>query len=382
MTSSENPTLPNNFADERLKVGIPMLTLVPGGMGGGETYARGLLTGLEELSTVDATTFVGTQAAGFSGKVREVMIPEIASSGSSKDRILTIAKSAFRRKRLLSRMAGNDVLHFPFAVALPRPAKSTAMVQTLCDVQHRDLPHLFSRVEKLYRRFFYERTARSADAVVTISHFAKQTIVDHLGVDPTKIFVAHLAVDAQLFTPNLGQRQNHIIYPARGWAHKNHDRLFDAMRILYKSNPELTLVLTGGGLESMTDTPANVQVRGLVDLEALQELYRTAKCMVFPSLYEGFGLPPLEAMASGCPVASSTAGSLPEVVGDAAVLFDPESPAAIAAAILEAIERTDELQAKGLNQVKKFTWERCAEAHATAYRAALTHRDARIAKRA
>ncbi|POC80821.1 glycosyl transferase family 1, partial [Vibrio vulnificus] len=103
------------------------------------------------------------------------------------------------------------------------------------------------------------------------------------------------------------------MYPARGWAHKNHAKLFEAMKILKKSHPDLTLVLTGGGLDELSP-PDNVEVRGLVSFEELKDLYRTAKCMVFPSLYEGFGLPPLEAMASGCPVASSKSGALPEVV--------------------------------------------------------------------
>jgi glycosyltransferase involved in cell wall biosynthesis len=109
-------------------------------------------------------------------------------------------------------------------------------------------------------------------------------------------------------------------------------------------------------------------------LAELRELYRTAACMVFPSLYEGFGLPPLEAMASGCPVASSTAGSLPEIVGDAAVLFDPHDPEAIASAIRTAIARTEELQKLGLEQVQKFTWEHCADVHEQAYRYAFDRR--------
>jgi len=144
--------------------------------------------------------------------------------------------------------------------------------------------------------------------------------------------------------------------------------------LLEVTHPGLRLILTGGALDDLTDIPANVEVRGLVPLAELRELYRRAACMVFPSLYEGFGLPPLEAMASGCPVASSTAGSLPEIVGDAAELFDPQDPAAIAQAIRNAIARTDELQRLGLEQVRKFTWEHCAEVHVQAYRYALNQR--------
>lgn len=354
--------------DSRLKVAVAMLTLVPGGMGGGETYARGLLRGLTATRSISATAYVSRSAAGFSDPIPEVVCPEIAGGGSAKERILTLIAGLIQRRSLIARMAGNDVFHVPFAVNLPVPPRSMPTVQTLCDVQHRDLPNLFSRVERLYRRVFYERAARKADAVVTISHFAKRTIVEHLNVAPEKVFIAHLAVDADQFTPNLGERENFVFYPARGWAHKNHAMLFDAMRLLQEERPELRLVLTGGGLEHLKDVPENVEVKGLVPFPELLELYRKAKCLVFPSLYEGFGLPPLEAMASGCPVASSTAGSLPEVCGDAAIMFDPNSPRAIADGILEAVARSAELQAKGFQQVKKFTWENCAKAHEDAYR--------------
>ena len=104
--------------------------------------------------------------------------------------------------------------------------------------------------------------------------------------------------------------------------------------------------------------------------DELVALYRRASALVFPSLYEGFGLPPVEAMACGCPVATSNAGSLPEVVGDAAVLFDPRDPAAIAAGITEALDRTDELTRLGLARAAAFTWEATARAHDRVYEAA------------
>ena len=107
-----------------------------------------------------------------------------------------------------------------------------------------------------------------------------------------------------------------------------------------------------------------------VEVEPLDErisLYRRASALVFPSLYEGFGLPPIEAMACGCPVAASRAGSLPEVVGDAAVLFDPHDPAAISGGILEALARADELSALGPGRAATFTWDATARAHDRVY---------------
>lgn len=368
------PHRPQDESSKVLNVGVSMLTLVPGGMGGSETYARELTRQLAASNTVKATCYVNDAARGFSEGTDEIVVPGLAGGSSTGQRLATLAKGMIKRKSILGSMRPMDVFHVPFTVPLPKPAKETPFVQTLLDVQHLDLPELFGPADKLYRKVFYEKAARDADAIVTISDFAKESIVNHLGIDPEKIFTAHLGVDAKEFTPNLGQRGKFIMYPARGWKHKNHATLFEAMKLLAVSDPELRLILTGGALDTLTDIPANVEVRGLVPLAELRELYRTAACMVFPSLYEGFGLPPLEAMASGCPVASSTAGSLPEIVGDAAVLFDPEDPEAIASAVRTAIARTEELQTLGLRQVQKFTWKHCAEVHEQAYRYAFNRR--------
>ena len=112
--------------------------------------------------------------------------------------------------------------------------------------------------------------------------------------------------------------------------------------------------------------PEAVEARSVSGTELI-DLYRRAACLVFPSLYEGFGLPTVEAMACGCPVAASSAASLPEVCGDAAVLFDPLDPEAIAAGIDEALERSAELSARGLQRAAGFTWDETARAHDRIY---------------
>lgn len=357
-------------APARLRVAVSMLTLVPGAMGGSETYARELTRALAGSPRIQATAYVAQVGAGFSQGITERVIGSVTGGPSTTDRLRTLARAAGSRRAILRSMSPADVVHYPFTAPVPRPPSDAAFVQSLLDVQHLDLPQLFSRAERLYRRHYYDDAARRADSVITISSFAKESIVARLGVDPERITVAHLGVDAAAYTPNLGQRERFVFYPARGWAHKNHTLLVEAVRLLRKDEPDLRLVLTGGGLERLGPVPDWVDVRGLVPLAELRGLYRTAACLVFPSLYEGFGLPPLEAMASGCPVAASDAGALPEICGDAAVLFDAESPEAIAAGVAEALDRSTLLQHRGLAQARKFTWARCATAHEDAYLAA------------
>ncbi|MCS0499462.1 glycosyltransferase family 4 protein [Protaetiibacter mangrovi] len=350
------------------EVALSMLTLVPGAMGGSETYARELTRQLATTEQVAATAYVPANAGGFSRGIPEVVVPQVRTGASTTERLRAVATATLRRPALPAGLRTSRIVHYPFTIPVPRPAASQAFVQTLLDVQHLDLPQLFGRAELAFRRRYYEGAAKRADAVITISEFARTRMIELLGIPAERIRVAHLGVDADDYTPYVGPRQEFVLYPARGWKHKNHARLVEAMREVRRERPELRLVLTGGGLDTLGELPEWVDVRGLVSGEELRELYRSASVLAFPSLYEGFGLPPLEAMASGCPVAATDAGSVPEVCGDAAVLFDAGDPSAIAAGILEALGRADELSARGLEQVRLFTWQRCLDAHLDVYR--------------
>jgi len=351
----------------RLQVALSMLTFVPGGMGGSETYARALVGQLGATDAVAATAFVPEAARGMSGALPERVVGGLRAGSSTAARLRTIAAISRRAGAIRRMMSDADVVHYPFTVPAPKPGRSQASVQSLLDVQHLELPHMFSKPELMYRRITYEGFAKRADAVVTISEFAKHRMVELLGMEPDRIHVAHLGVDTDRFTPNLGAREEFVLYPARGWAHKNHARLIDAMRIVRSRHPEMRLVLTGGGLDSLGELPEWVDRRGLVSDEELRDLYRRAGVLAFPSLYEGFGLPPLEAMASGCPVAVSDAGSLPEVVGQYAVLFDPLSPESIASGIEEAMATAPLRPGAGVDHARSFTWDKCRDVHLAAY---------------
>lgn len=350
-------------------VALSMLTLVPGAMGGSETYARELTAQLATNDEFAVTAYVPRNAAGFSRGIPEVVVDGVRTGPTTGARVRALASASLGRARSATSLRSSRVAHYPFTIPAPRPARGQAFVQSLLDVQHLELPALFSKAELAFRRVFYEGAAKKADAVITISDFAKTRMVELLDIPAERIHVAQLGVDADAFVPNLGVREDFVLYPARGWKHKNHARLLQAMELIRRVRPEMRLVLTGGGLDQLGTVPEWVDVRGLVSVDELRDLYRRAAVLAFPSLYEGFGLPPLEAMASGCPVAATNAGSVPEVCTGAAVLFDPYDPDAIAAGILEAIEQSADLTERGLAQVQKFTWSRCRDAHLDVYRA-------------
>ncbi|MEP6817344.1 MAG: glycosyltransferase family 1 protein, partial [Marmoricola sp.] len=283
-----------------------MLTLVPGGMGGSEVYARSLARELPRHRDLDVTALVSRAAAGLSGAAREIVAERLAGGGSSMGRLATMARSTVPGADVRRVLGRTDVVHYPLTVPVPRRPRSTPTVQTLLDVQHHDLAELFSVQERAYRALAYDRPARRADVVMTISEFCKARIMETLGVPAERVRVAHLGVDATTFSPYDGPREQFVLYPARGWPHKNHERLIAAVERLRVDRPDLRLVLTGGGASRLGPLPSWVEHRGLVPEVELVELYRRAACLAFPSQYEGFGLPPLEAMASGCPVAAAS----------------------------------------------------------------------------
>jgi glycosyltransferase involved in cell wall biosynthesis len=239
-------------------------------------------------------------------------------------------------------------------------------VQSILDTQHLDLPRLFSAPERLYRRFSYDAPARRVDAVMTISEFSRSRVIERLGVPDHRVHVAPLGVTIPAPAPP-AEREGFVLYPARVWPNKNHRRLIDAVALLRDERPDLRLVLTGGGLEQLGELPPWVERMGQVTDDELWGLYRAAGCVAFPSLYEGFGMPPLEAMSQECPVAASNIPAIREVCGGAAVLFDPLDVASIAAGIAESLDRGSSLREIGRDRAATFTWQRFVDAHLAVY---------------
>ncbi|MBA2641391.1 MAG: glycosyltransferase family 4 protein [Actinobacteria bacterium] len=349
-----------------MRVGISLLTLSPGDLGGSEIYARQLVRALAAVGELDYTAFVTARARDAAGGLPAVFVRELPVARRGPPRIPALSIAARASRELQTALGRVDVVHYPLTVPIPRAR--LPKVITLQDVQHLDLPELFSASRRAFRRRAYDRAAQTADAVIVTSEFVRGRALETLGLDAERVHVIPLGIDHALFHPTEEPREPFLLYPARPWPHKNHGRLMQAFSLLRAELPELRLVLTGGGLEQLEPIPAGVERLGIVPLEELATLYRRAACLVFPSLYEGFGLPPLEAMACGCPVAASNAGAVPEICGPAAVLFDPMSVDAIATGVREALALADELREEGIARAAGFTWENTARRHDAIYR--------------
>src|ERR671939_987142 len=331
-----------------MRVGLSLLTLVPGLVGGSETYARELSRALARVGELEYAAFVPGIAGDAADGLPARVVRSYRAGRTMPRRVLAMGLAAaapwpVRRELELDRL---DAIHFPLSVMLP-PVSRPPAATTILDVQHELYPRFFSRAELAYRRLVYGWTVRRSRIVITISEHARAGLIERLGLEPERVRAIHLGIDHERFSPGGEEREDFLLYPALGWPHKNHARLFEAFALLRARRPDLRLVLTGyAGV-----APDGVEARGRVPADELLRLYRRAAALVFPSLYEGFGQPPLEAMACGCPVACSNAASLPEVVGDAARLFDPA-----------------EWARRGLERAQLFSWDACAHAHEDVYR--------------
>ena len=312
-----------------------MLTLRPERMGGSETYARGLTRALAEHGSLEYLCLVRED-----GRAAADGLPA----------------------RVGYRVGGARAVHYPFTIPLP-PTRLPYAV-TLHDVlHHEELPAPLHR--RLVRRVTYDLGAKRAERVIVPSAWVRERAHQKLGISLDRLRVVHYGIDLDRFHVEETQREGFLFYPAQPWPHKNHARLFEAFALLQAERPGLELVLTGDGFG---DLPAGVRTIGRASPEELAALYRRAGALVFPSLYEGFGFPPLEAMASGCPVACSNAGSLPEICGDAAFFFDPLSVDEIAAAAALALDEGAGLVRRGLERAQSFTWAETAARHEAVYR--------------
>jgi glycosyltransferase involved in cell wall biosynthesis len=360
-------------------VALSLLTVFPGRVGGSESNIRGVLgefaagRGPAQVTVLASRHVIGPYAGYARGPVTFRHVRAYRPGNRPATRFA--AMNAGRALPVLDGR-GFDLVHYPATVPVPR-VRGTPRVVSLLDVQHHELPQMFSPLERHLRRWAYDGAARDADLVLTISEHARQGIVERIGVAPDRVRAIPLGVDHARFSPDgpgpaerLGLPVRYLLYPANMWPHKNHARLLDAFAAL--DDPDLRLILTGQtyGRERLLDGYERVRHLGHVPDSDLAGLYRGATAVVFPSLFEGFGLPPLEAMACAVPVAASDRGALAEVCGGAALLFDPEDGEAMSDALARVT--SDEplrarLRAAGPPQAAGFTWQAAARGHVEAY---------------
>ncbi len=375
-----------------LRVGVNLLWLVPGVVGGSEEYTVRLLHGLADLAPPDLEVELfalddltrahprlverfSTTTIGLRGKAKALRVAAET----------TWLAAQVRRRRL-------DVVHHPGGVVPPLTG-GAATVLTIHDLQPLDHPENFGRAKVAYLRTVLPRSARRADVVTTPSRAAAERVGERLGVAPVRRHPVLHGLEPEAFAPAppgevarvrqaLGLAPRWILYPVITYPHKNHRVLVEAFARLAPTHPDVDLVLAGGEGPAEADVRAAVAAAGLGDRvhrtgrvprPDLDALLAGADVVAFPSRYEGFGVGALEAMAAGVPVVAADATALPEVVGPAGTLVDPDDVGGWVEALgllLDDEGRRAEAGRAGRDRARGFTNAAGAEALADAYRAA------------
>ncbi len=370
-----------------MRVGCNLLWLVPGAVGGSETAAVGVLRqfAAEPPDDLDLSLYA---LEGF-GDAH----PDLAAAFPTETVPLTgrlkplrvAAENTWLPRRTRNRV---DLMHHMGGV-LP-PAERLPSVLTLHDLQPFDLPDNFHTGKRVYLQRTIPRSVHRARVVLTASEFVRHGVIDRFGVDPDRVRVARFGMEPPSTDVSVAQVQARyrlsrrwFVFPSFTWWHKDHALLVQAFAQVAAHNHDVVLVLTGGAgpAESvLADVTSRLGLRdrvrrtGLIPREDVLAIVRGAVAMVYPSRYEGFGLPALEAMSLGAPVLAADATSLPELVGDAGMLLPPGDADAWARAMTAMLGDEDErrrMSGAGRARVAGLTWEATADASMAAYRAAL-----------
>jgi glycosyltransferase involved in cell wall biosynthesis len=266
---------------------------------------------------------------------------------------------------VLGREQEADVLHCPTYRGPLRPRRP--LVVTVHDLAVFRHPEAFNRWTRVYSPRVVPRVLRAARRVIAVSDFTKRELVGLLDVPVERIAVVPNAVDEEFTSEGPAADGDYVLAVGTLEPRKNLARLVDAAR---RADVELRVVGARGwgGVEVQGN---GVRWLGEVSDTELARLYRGALCVAYPSFYEGFGIPVLEAMACGVPVVTTRGTAMEEVADGAAVLVDAEDPAAIAAGIERATSERDVLVARGLERARQFRWHEVADSTVAVYREAI-----------
>jgi glycosyltransferase involved in cell wall biosynthesis len=375
----------------RTHIGLNLIFLVPGETGGMEVAARELIPALLEQAPLGMrfTAFVNREAAAAKDGPWGELLPAVTVPVNARNRVqwvlgeqMLLAPAAMR--------ARVDLVH-SLASTAPLWGRFRRVV-TVHDLIYARFPEAHAGIRDKGMRVLVPQGVRRSHRVIADSLSTRDDLVQMLGVSAAKIDVVPLGLGGvQRAAPidehetrarfELGERRVLLSLSAKR-PHKNLLALIGALaRLPAEERP--VLVLAGYPTAHEAELRARAANSGLnadvrfpawLSAEELEGLWALAQAFVFPSLYEGFGLPVLEAMARGVPVACSNASSLPEVAGDAALLFDPQDEAAIAEALCRLLDDAtlrEQLRARGLARVREFTWQRTARLTLESYRRAL-----------
>lgn len=371
------------------RVGVNLLWLVPGVVGGSEEYTTRLLSAMadEAPDDLELTLFVNSSfAAVYStllGRFDHVIGPV-----SGRHKAFRVAsettwlgwQSRRRRVHLMHHMGG-----------IMPPWRPSPTVLTIHDLQPLSMPGYFSSTKRAFSAFVIPRSVRSAGHIVTLTEFTKSDLVHRLDVDPRRITVVppgfelppaegHVGAGRRVRDAyGLGDRPFFLL-PAITYPHKNHLMLLRAFARLVRTHPDALLVLTGGEAQMEDEVRAaidlleigpSVRRTGRIPASDIDELYRAASALAFPSLHEGFGLPVLEAMSRGCPVIAADATALPEVVDGAGLLVpasDPDRWSEAMARVLDDPALATSLIEAGYERALNYDWTVAATVLAEVYR--------------
>jgi alpha-1,3-rhamnosyl/mannosyltransferase len=368
----------------RLHVGVNLLWLVPGVVGGSEEYTTRLLAARLEQppDDNDLTLFVLRPFVEMYPELVEAYPTVVCPISGSSKAVRIMAEATWlafqaRRRRI-------DLMHHAGGT-IPLLRTTPSMV-TIHDLQPLLLPDNFSRVKQLYLQRRLPASARKSRLVVTLTEYTLGTIVKRLNVPVERVeIVAPGYTSALAEDPNGDPRARYqitgpfFLYPAISYPHKNHELLLRAFAKVMKEHPDVLLVLTHRPaqmdkhlreLAAELGIEDNLRRLGHIDRGDLNWLYKNAVALTFPSRFEGFGLPVLEAMGHGCPVIAAAATALPEVVGASGVLLSPDDADAWAAAMIDVLTnpaRREWLAEAGIARTAEFRWSSSAQELHRAY---------------
>jgi glycosyltransferase involved in cell wall biosynthesis len=371
-----------------MHVGLNLVFLVPGETGGMEVAARELIPALVAQAGAEMrfTAFVNREAAAAKDGPWGELLPAVTVPVNARDRVQWVLGEQTLLPILAAR-AGVELMH-SLASTAPLWGRFRRVV-TVHDLIYARFPDAHAGLRDKGMRVLVPWAVRRSDRVIADSHSTRDDLVSLLGVSPERVDVVPLglgAVRREQPAPEhevrarlgLGERAVVLSLSAKR-PHKNLLALIGALaRLPSERRPVLVLpgYPTAHELElreraSALGVAEDVRFPAWVSSAELEGLWAIARAFVFPSLYEGFGLPVLEAMARGVPVACSNSSSLPEVAGDAALLFDPREEPAIAQALQRLLSDpalVEALRARGLQRAREFTWERTARLTLESYR--------------